>query len=128
MARTSSLNCLSCRSPYQTPHSLNASPLFTEKPFFSLKSAVSHPLPKNWILSEQNRYIVSCRVGVSCRVCGCPKNLFGTLDQKAWEDFLERFWGTSGPKGPETHVRGCSDRKPRRTSCNLLLCEGVESP
>ena len=26
-----------------------ASPLFTEKPFFSLKSASSHPLPKNWL-------------------------------------------------------------------------------
>ena len=41
IARTSSLNCLSCRNPYQTPHSLNRSPLFTEKPFFSLKSASS---------------------------------------------------------------------------------------
>ena len=34
MARTSSLNCLSYRNPHQAPHSLNASPLFTEKPFF----------------------------------------------------------------------------------------------
>ena len=50
MAWTSSLNCLSCRDPHQTPHSLNASPLFTEKPFFSLRSASSHPLPKIWLL------------------------------------------------------------------------------
>ena len=34
MARTSSPNRLSCRNPYQNPHSLNASPLFTENPFF----------------------------------------------------------------------------------------------
>ena len=37
MARTSSLNCLSCRNPYQTPHSLNPSPLFTENPFFFIE-------------------------------------------------------------------------------------------
>ena len=47
MACTSSLNCLSCRNPYQTPDSLSCLPLFTEKPFLSLKSASSHPLPKN---------------------------------------------------------------------------------
>ena len=47
MARTSSLNCLSCRKPYQTPHSVNCLPLFTEKPFFSLKSASLRPLPTN---------------------------------------------------------------------------------
>ena len=46
MSRTSSLHCLSCRNPYQTPHSLNPSPLFTENPFLSLKSALSDPLPK----------------------------------------------------------------------------------
>ena len=51
MARTSSLNCLSCRNLYQTPHSLNPSPLFTENPFFSLKSASSDPLPKNRLLT-----------------------------------------------------------------------------
>ena len=43
----SSLNCLYCRNPYQTPYSLNCLPPFTEHPFFSLKSASSHPLPKN---------------------------------------------------------------------------------
>ena len=40
------LNCLSCRHPYQTPHSLNCLPPFNEKPFFSLKSASPHPLTK----------------------------------------------------------------------------------
>ena len=34
MARTSSLNCLSCSNPCQTHHSLNPSPLSTENPFF----------------------------------------------------------------------------------------------
>ena len=32
-----------------------ASPLFTEKPFFSLKSASSHPLPKNQLLCVRER-------------------------------------------------------------------------
>ena len=51
MAQTSSLNCLSCRSPYQAPHSLNASPLFTENPFFSTeKCFVASGLPKNRLL------------------------------------------------------------------------------
>ena len=44
MARTSSLNCLSCRNPYQAPDSLNCLPPFHWKPLFSLKSASSHPL------------------------------------------------------------------------------------
>ena len=48
MARTSSLNCLSCGNPYQTPDSLNCLPPFHWKPLsFPLKSASSHPLPKN---------------------------------------------------------------------------------
>ena len=47
MAQTSSLNCLSCRDPYQAPGSLNCLPPFHWKPLFSLKSASSHPLPKN---------------------------------------------------------------------------------
>ena len=47
MARTSSLNCLSCRNPHQTPHTLNCLPPFHWKPLFSLKRASSHPLPKN---------------------------------------------------------------------------------
>ena len=55
MARTSSLNCLSCRNPYQTPHSLNCLPPLHWKTFFSLKSASSHPLPKNrlWVVPEK---------------------------------------------------------------------------
>ena len=48
MAWTSSLNCLSCRNPYQTPHSMNASLLSLENLFyFSLAGASSHPLPPN---------------------------------------------------------------------------------
>ena len=48
MARTSSLNCLSCRSPHQTPLSLNPSPLFTEKPFFfTEKCFVGSPAQKS---------------------------------------------------------------------------------
>ena len=48
MAQTSSLNCLSCRNPYQTPLSLNPSPLFTEKPFFfTEKCFVGSPAQKS---------------------------------------------------------------------------------
>ena len=52
MARTSSLNCLSFRNPYQNPHSLNCLPPFHWKSLFSLKSASSHPLPKNRLWSS----------------------------------------------------------------------------
>ena len=48
MPRTSSLNCLSCRNPYQTPLSLNPSPLFTEKPFFfTEKCFIGSPAQKS---------------------------------------------------------------------------------
>ena len=51
MARTSSLNCLSCRDPYQTPHSLNPSPLFTENPFFfTEKCFVGSPAQKSALI------------------------------------------------------------------------------
>ena len=54
MARTSSLNCLSCRNPYQkTPHSLNASPLFTEKPFVSSEKVLRRiPFPTKIFIRE----------------------------------------------------------------------------
>ena len=47
MSQTSSLNGLSCRNAYQTPHSLNCLSPFHWKALFSLKSASSHPLPQN---------------------------------------------------------------------------------
>ena len=47
MARTSSLNCLSCRDPYQTPDSLNCLPPFHWKSLFFTENASSHPLPKH---------------------------------------------------------------------------------
>ena len=48
MARTSSLHCLSCTNPYQTPHSLNCLPLFTErKLFFTEKCFVASPSQKS---------------------------------------------------------------------------------
>ena len=45
MARTSSLNCLFCRNPDQTPDSLNCLPPIHWKPLFSLKSASLKSLP-----------------------------------------------------------------------------------
>ena len=44
MAGTSSLNWLSCRNPYQTPHSLHAPP--TKKAFFRWKVLRRPPFPK----------------------------------------------------------------------------------
>ena len=63
MARTSSLNCLYCRNPYQPPIHWIAAPLFTENPFFSRKSASSHPLPKNrlWLLFPRKKCSSWCR-------------------------------------------------------------------
>ena len=57
VARTSSLDCLSCRKPYQTPHSLNCLPPFwLKKPFCSTeKCFVASPSPK----SAQNYPLVS---------------------------------------------------------------------
>ena len=45
MALTSSLNCLSCRVPYHSLHSLNALPLFSEKAL-CLKSPSLDSVPK----------------------------------------------------------------------------------
>ena len=47
----------SCWNPYQAPIHWIASPLFTENPFFSLKSVSSHPLPKNrlWFFGRKTR-------------------------------------------------------------------------
>ena len=48
IARTSSLNWLSCKNPYQTPHSLNALPPFHwQKKHFPLKNASSATLPQD---------------------------------------------------------------------------------
>ena len=48
IAQTSSLNCLSCRNPYQTPHSLNCLPPFSLKsPFFTEKCFVASPSQKS---------------------------------------------------------------------------------
>ena len=46
MARTSSLNCLSCRNPYQTLHPLNCHPPFHWNPFFHWKVLRRIPFPK----------------------------------------------------------------------------------
>ena len=46
MAETSLLNCLSCRTTYQSLHSLTALPLFSEKAFLFNDYALSHSLPQ----------------------------------------------------------------------------------
>ena len=86
MARTSSLNCLSCRNPYQAPHSLNASPIFTEKPFvFTEKCFVATP---------KNRLLLGLRwdlilAGLSHSVKSVPHYLFPGL------------WSVKVPKGAQ---------------------------
>ena len=56
MARTSSLNCLSCRNPYQTPHSLNCLPPFHWKTlFFTEKCFVASPSQKSALINATNR-------------------------------------------------------------------------
>ena len=46
MAPTPSPNCLSCTSPYQSLHLLNAFPHSVKRRFPSLISVSSHPLPQ----------------------------------------------------------------------------------
>ena len=57
IARTSSLNCLSCRNPYQTPHSLNCLPPFHWNPlFFTEKCFVASPSQNRlWFLWERKK-------------------------------------------------------------------------
>ena len=88
MARSSSLNCLSCRNPYQTPHSLNCLPLFTANPFFALKSASSHPL------SRESAPILCCTCtmfpGIIFNVHLQLSNIWGTTS------FMQlQFWSLS---------------------------------
>ena len=52
MARTSSLNCLSCRNPYQTPASLNClPPSHWKNPFFTEKCFVASPSQKSALIN-----------------------------------------------------------------------------
>ena len=68
MARTSSLNCLSCRNPYQTPHSLNPFPLFTENPlFFTEKCFVGSPAQKSAQISDLKSFWgAMVAIGLAC--------------------------------------------------------------
>ena len=51
IAWTSSLNCLSCRNPYQTPNSLNCLPPFHWKPLsFTEKCFVASPSQKSALM------------------------------------------------------------------------------
>ena len=80
MARTSSLNCLSCRkNPYQTPDSLNCLPPFHWKSlFFTEKCSVASPFPK--MGSDFNcRAIETARIAISDQRSKCTKH-GGTFD------------------------------------------------
>ena len=62
IARTSSLNCLSCRNPYQTPRSLNCLPPFHWKAlFFTEKCFVASPPPKSGLIHS---FAWLCDLGV----------------------------------------------------------------
>ena len=86
MARTSSVNCRSCRNPYQTPHSLNASPLLTEKTFFCHwkvlrripfpKSAAKIGLPHKAGRKKAHKHKLFALVNIQMalgQTAGCPR-------------------------------------------------------
>ena len=95
MARTSSLNCLSCRNPYQTPHSLNCLPPFHSKPLFFLTE-------KCHVASPSQKSVLKMRVVLDKRPCvprqdakkplGEPPN----REEKSVHDHHRKniFWGT----------------------------------
>ena len=111
MARTSSLNCLSCRNPYQTPHSLNCLPPFHCKPLFSLKSALSHPLPKNRLRQKAyarlHFYFKRRELRVSGhKTCGPPQLAF---DRVYAQEVQVSFWN------PNPHIQESCFLSPPRT-------------
>ena len=63
-------------NPHQTPHSLNCLPPFHwETPYFSLKSASSHPLPKNWLWETPRKCSQSECWASKFRTVGDPQTL-----------------------------------------------------
>ena len=74
-----SLNCHSCRHPYQTPHSLNCLPLFAEKKHW--KCFVASPSPKSLlrlacVVTRPFRCAVPCTQLLDCRPCGAIWKFF----------------------------------------------------
>ena len=77
-------NCLSCRNPFQTPHSLNCLPLFTDKrlkPFFSLRGASSHPLSKKL---GSDKHVGGC----CCFMCLDSKPKKKSFNKKRFQNYL----------------------------------------
>ena len=112
MARTSSLNCLSCRNPYQTTHSLNCLPPFHWKPlFFTEKCFVASPPPKSAL-------IFHCRTSAgpaetpswqAVRCCLAPPCESDFIHLQCWETLPFMPFSVSGvmfmcPKGPELYT------------------------
>ena len=91
MARTSSLNCLSCRNPYQTPHSLNPSPLFTENPFFfTEKCFVGSPAQKSALIVTVG--------GSQAKLWGNPRRIAGKFFPESRNATNSRISGTGKGK------------------------------
>ena len=74
-----------------------ASPLFIEKPFFSLQSASSHPLPKNWLWHQAK---TSCAEGCVQWQRGRRLQMLrreGDVEpikhRDAWQRYGEGSWG-----------------------------------
>ena len=95
MARTSSLNCFSCRNPYQTPHSPSCLPLYThthKKTFLFTEKCCRMPFPK--IGSKKLRFqnLVVVAFPTKNRILGdfplCPQSLLPALLQKLVGDFF----------------------------------------
>ena len=73
---------LSYRNPYQTPHSLNCLPLFTEKPFFTRKSALSHPLPKKPVFLNRVQQTVPGKLLKYLRLLVPEEDSMMTIDHR----------------------------------------------
>ena len=144
IARTSSLNCFSCRNPYQTPHSVNCLPPFHWKPLFSLKSASSHPFPKNrlWqsvsvsvstlILQRNLRVISICPLLVSLIALYGPRRsqyiniLMGIYHVMARASFQNFDVMTAGGSSPRMFL--CKGRPPNYTQKSFASVSPDEQP
>ena len=84
MARSSSLNCHSCRNPYQTPHSLNCLPPFHWKTlFFTETCFVASPSPKSalsWsIIPKGSKNEKKTTFNLACKIQSCLTCLISTF-------------------------------------------------
>ena len=125
MARTSSLNCLSCKNPYQTPDSLTCLPLFTENPFFSLKSASSDLKElRRMIFSQENLGLAAQKSHRKIAVTTVAASGLATIPLQKSQGFSLRWpqkkiasrwrcWGLGSQSQEARSDHGCKSPQPR---------------